>query len=158
MPAAKTAKSESLESIYDSLHELLSHYVPSLKIGARTVRAKRNFHLTVPQPLAIPGAYGGKPVDLDVASLILQKDYVGFYFMPVYMQPALKKNCLPRSSPPYRAKPASTSKSATPIFSEMSKMPSTKASISTNPGAGSPPNFVLLSVPCSASILPALFL
>jgi len=95
MPATKTAKSDSLDSIYDALHDIFSRYVPPLKIGGRKVLGKRDFHLTIPKAVVVPGAYGGKPVEIDVASLIRQKDYVGFYFMPVNMQPALKKKLAP---------------------------------------------------------------
>jgi len=95
MLAAKAAKSDSLDAIFDGLHDLLSRYSPPLKSSGGKVRAKRDFHLTIPKAASVPGAYGGKPVALDLASIILQKGYVGFYFMPVYIQPALKKNISP---------------------------------------------------------------
>jgi hypothetical protein len=95
MPATKTAKSDSLDAIFDSLLDLLSRYSPPLKSSGGKIRAKRNFHLAIPRAAAIPGVYGGKPVELDLASIILQKGYVGFYFMPVYIQPALKKAISP---------------------------------------------------------------
>jgi hypothetical protein len=95
MPATKTAKSDSLTAIFDGLQELLSRYSPPLKSSGGKVRAKRDFHLAIPKAASIPGAYGGKPVELDLASIILQKGYVGFYFMPVYIQPALKKAVSP---------------------------------------------------------------
>ena len=51
--------------------------------------------MTVPKPVAIPGAYGGKPTDLMMAAAILQKGYVGFYLMCVCMNPETKKKLSP---------------------------------------------------------------
>jgi len=47
----------------------------------------------VPKPVAIPGAYGGKPVDLQMAAVIL--GYVGFYLMCIYMNEGTKKKLSP---------------------------------------------------------------
>jgi len=58
--------------------------------GGRT-----SFQLTVPKPVVIPGAYGGKPVDLQMAAVILQKGYVGFYLMSIYMNDETKKKLSP---------------------------------------------------------------
>ena len=55
---------------------------------------KPSFQLMVPKPVAIPGAYGGKPVDLQMAAVILQKGYVGFYLMCIYMN-GPRRSCLP---------------------------------------------------------------
>lgn len=96
MPAtATTSKSASLETIYDSLHQLLSRYAPPCKAKSGAVRGKKDLHLTIPKAVVVPGAYQGKPVEVDLASLILQKDYVGFYFMPIYIEPALKNKLSP---------------------------------------------------------------
>ena len=45
--------------------------------------------------MIIPGAYGGKPVELQFAAAILQKGYVGFYLMCIYMDEAAKKRLSP---------------------------------------------------------------
>ena len=45
--------------------------------------------------MASPGAYGGKPVDLQMVAVILQKGYVGFYLMCIYMNDAAKKKRSP---------------------------------------------------------------
>lgn len=95
MPATTSTKAASLETAYDTLHQLLSRRSPPLKSKTGTVRGKRDFHLVIPNPMVVPGAYGGKPVEIDLASLILQKDYVGFYFMPIYIEPNLKKKLSP---------------------------------------------------------------
>jgi hypothetical protein len=95
MPATANSKAASLEAIYDSLHQLLSRYAPPCKAKAGAVRDKKDLHLTIAKAVVVPGAYGDKPVEIDLASLILQKDYVGFYFMPIYLEPALKKKLSP---------------------------------------------------------------
>jgi hypothetical protein len=59
------------------------------------VRDKKAFQLTVPKPVAIPGAYGGKPVDLQMAAAILQEGYVGSYLMCIYMNDDAKKKLSP---------------------------------------------------------------
>jgi len=95
MPATLTSKTASLETIYDGLHQLCSRYAPPCKAKGGTVRGKKDLHLTIPQAVVVPGAYGGKPVEVGLASLILQKGYVGFYFMPIYIEPALKNKLSP---------------------------------------------------------------
>ena len=101
--AAKTAKAPetapvndgSLKSIFEQLHKLLVRYAPPFKAGGGNIDGKMNFHLVVPKTVVVPGAYGGKPTEMSMASLILQKDFVGFYFMPIYLNPELKKNLAP---------------------------------------------------------------
>lgn len=96
MPAAApTSKAGSLEAIYDSLHQLFSRYAPPCKTKGGAVRGKKDLHLTIPQAVVLPGAYGGKPVEVNLASLILQKGYVGFYFVPIYIEPTLKSKLSP---------------------------------------------------------------
>jgi hypothetical protein len=95
MPAAASSKDASLEATYDSLHQLLSRYSPPLKTKSGTVRGKKDFHLVIPKAVVVPGAYEGKPVEVGLAAIILQKGYVGFYFMPIYVEPGLKKKLSP---------------------------------------------------------------
>jgi hypothetical protein len=85
----------SLESIFEELHKLLVPYAPPFKAGGGKIDGKMDFHLMVPNAVVIPRAYGGKPTEIAMASLILQKDFVGFYFMPIYLNPELKKNLPP---------------------------------------------------------------
>jgi len=92
-PAA--TKAHSLEAIYGELEKILLRHAPPCKRGALAVRDKRSLELVVPKPVAVPGAYGGKPVDLQLAALILQKDYVGFYLMCIYMNAEVKKKISP---------------------------------------------------------------
>ena len=91
MAVPASSKTASLEDIYERLHQLLSRYSPPLKTSGGAVRSKKDLHLSIPKAVAIPGVYGGKPTAISLASLILQKSYVGFYFMPIYIEPALKK-------------------------------------------------------------------
>ena len=95
MATLARAKAESLDEVYQSLHKLLSRYAPPFKTCGGEIRGKSDLHLKVPKAVAIPGAYGGKPVEIAMVSIILQKGYVGFYYMPVYMNPALKKKLSP---------------------------------------------------------------
>jgi len=87
--------SESLGSVYERLSELLSRHAPPFRFQDLGVRNKKSVQLVVPKPVAIPGAYGGKPVDLQFAAAILQKGYVGFYLMCIYMNEPVKKKISP---------------------------------------------------------------
>lgn len=86
---------KGLEEVFEGLRRMMEEYVPPFKGCDGEIRAKRDFHLKVPKAVAIPGAYGGTPVEVAVASVILQKGYVGFYYMPVYMQPEVRKKISP---------------------------------------------------------------
>jgi len=98
MATTTKAKGDAFELMFDKLQRLLRKHVPPFREGGDEqgmFRGKRNYHLVVPKPVAVPGAYGGKPTDLCMASLVVQKGYVGFYFMPVYMNPALQDKLSP---------------------------------------------------------------
>ena len=95
MPAPKNAKSGSLDPIYDTLEKLLSTLAPPLEAFSRRIPGKRDLSIRIPKPVSIPPAYGGKPVQIDLASIILQKGYVGFYFMPAYVDPSMRKKLAP---------------------------------------------------------------
>jgi len=86
----------SLENVFEQLHALLVPYVPPFKAGGgNNIDGKLDYHLMVPQTVVIQGSYGNKPTEVAMASLILQKDFVGFYFMPIYLNPELKKSIPP---------------------------------------------------------------
>jgi hypothetical protein len=91
MPTSKPSKTASLNALFDTLHKMLSRHAPPFKLKTGMVRDKRDLHLVSPKPVAIPGAYGGKPVDKAMASIIEQKGYVGFYFTTANADPALRK-------------------------------------------------------------------
>ena len=87
--------SESLESVYERLSKLLSRQAPPFRFQDLAVRDKKSVQLVVPKPVVVPGAYGGKPVDLQFAAAILQKGYVGFYLMCIYTNQEMKKKLSP---------------------------------------------------------------
>jgi hypothetical protein len=86
---------DSLEGVYERLSALLSRHAPPFRLQDLGVRNKKSVQLVVPKPVAIPGAYDGKPVDLQFAAAILQKGYVGFYLMCIYMNEPVKKTISP---------------------------------------------------------------
>ncbi len=102
MPTATKAKGkpktdgDSLESVYLEVEKLLMKHAPPFRTDVACMSGgKKSLQLTVPKPVAIPGAYGGKPVDLMMAAVILQKDFVGFYLMCIYMNDVVKKKLSP---------------------------------------------------------------
>jgi len=77
-----------LGRIFESLSELLAEYSPPL--SARTGRTpdKPSYELWSETPVEIEGR---RREELFFAGLIVQKGYVGFYFMPVYTDPEKAK-------------------------------------------------------------------
>src|SRR5215472_11362318 len=90
--------SDLLEDVYEQVKKLLEGYAPPFKLRDLGVRNKKSAQLVVPKPVVIPGAYGGKPVDLQMAAVILQKGYVGFYVTTIYMNERLRRNGFRRNS------------------------------------------------------------
>ena len=86
---------QPLEDVYSGVEQVLRRYVPPFKTGDLVVKGKASLQLVTPKQIAIPGAYGGKPVNQQFAAAILQKGYVGFYMMGVYSNPVLKKKLSP---------------------------------------------------------------
>jgi hypothetical protein len=90
------AVEDSLEGVYEELVKILQRHAPPFRSNVPCMAVgKRSFQLTVPKPVAIPGAYGGKPVDLQMAAAMLQQGYVGFFLMCMYMHGAAKKKLSP---------------------------------------------------------------
>jgi hypothetical protein len=85
----------SLKSVYLAVKAILARHAPPFKLCDVGVRNKLSAQLVVPTPVAIPGAYGGKPVNVQMAAVILQKGYVGFYLMCIYMDGKAKKEISP---------------------------------------------------------------
>jgi hypothetical protein len=92
----KAAREDSLADVYAEVEKLLTRHAPPFRtdVGYKT-GDKKAFQLTVPKPVAIPGAYGGKPTNVMMAAVILQKGYVGFYLMCIYMNEAVKTKLSP---------------------------------------------------------------
>src|ERR1700740_3250752 len=86
---------DSLEGGYERLSAMLSRCARPFRIQNLGVQNKKSVQIVVPKPVAIPGAYGGKPVDLQFAAAILQKGYVGFLLMLIYMNEGMKKRLSP---------------------------------------------------------------
>ena len=87
MPAkAVPAKTAPLADVYDRLQALLKSYAPPFTVGpGGKVGSKRHYDLVSTKDVVVAGR---KHSGLWFASLIEQKAYVGFYFMPVYMAPS----------------------------------------------------------------------
>jgi hypothetical protein len=94
-PRAAASPKADLGEVYGALAKILSLFSPPLRLVVTGTSAKPQTKLTVPAPVVVPGAYGGKPVDLEVAAVIAQKAFVGFYLMPLYMNPKLKSKIAP---------------------------------------------------------------
>ncbi len=91
MPATKTKRATNtvsrqrqpldLEGVAEEIEALLSKYAPPL-----TVRrdAKGGFHLYSEKEIEVEGR---KKKEMFFASMVPQKGYVGFYYMPIYTNP-----------------------------------------------------------------------
>ena len=77
------------------MEAILKKYIPPFRAGDLVVKGKESLQLVTPKLVVVPGAYGGRPVNWQFAAAILQKDYVGFYLMGDYSNPALKKKISP---------------------------------------------------------------
>ena len=94
MPAkaavAKIAKSD----IYDQLEALLKKYAPPFAVcPPGKVGKKRTYGLWSQKAAVIAGR---EYPALYFATVIEQKGYVGFYYMPVYMSPKMQAKVAPR--------------------------------------------------------------
>ena len=77
-----------LQTIFDTLKPLLQAYQPPLTAQVDTSTRYELWSVTPPaEPLVVEGR---KRSQVFFASLIIQKSYVGFYFMPVYVEDELK--------------------------------------------------------------------
>ncbi len=86
---------DSLESVYSEIEGILRLHAPPFLFKDLGVRNKKSAHITVPKPVVVPGSYGGKPVPVPLAAVILQKGYVGLYLMCVYGNNEAKKKLSP---------------------------------------------------------------
>jgi hypothetical protein len=81
LPAtASTARAE----VFDEVVSLLSKYSPPFEVRRD---ARNGYHLWSNKPVVIDGR---KHKELFFAGVIPQKNYVGFYYMPVYTDPERK--------------------------------------------------------------------
>jgi hypothetical protein len=70
-----------VDAIFDRLETSLRRYVPPFVARTGGVKGKRDCQLWSEKPVEIAGRKGD---EVYFAGLIVQKGYVGFYFMPVY--------------------------------------------------------------------------
>jgi hypothetical protein len=75
---------DELQAIFGAIKPLLWAYQPPL---VPKTDNERYFDLWSPKPIVIDGR---KKKEVFFAGLIIQKDYVGFYFMPIYAETDLK--------------------------------------------------------------------
>lgn len=76
--------------IYNTLKKALSAYSPPFIVReGKNVSGKDSYDLYAIGDFI---AYGRKRSEVFFASVIMQKAYVGFYFMPIYTEPEAMKN------------------------------------------------------------------
>ncbi|HEY6975114.1 MAG TPA: hypothetical protein VH396_02425 [Chitinophagaceae bacterium] len=85
----KSIDQPELVPVYEELKELL---LPYQKGRLKARRAGGQYHLISDKEVEVAGK---KRNDIYFASLLVQKGYVGFYYIPVYADPAIKKNLKP---------------------------------------------------------------
>ena len=77
----------ALDAIFDRLETSLRRYAPPLVVRSGGIAGKRDCQLWSEKAVEIEGR---KRDEVYFAGLIVQKGYVGFYFMPVYTHAAQK--------------------------------------------------------------------
>ena len=88
MPAKTAATTTPQSDVYDQLETLLKRYAPPFAVcPAGKVGTKRSYALWSPKETVIGGR---KYPGVNFVTVIEQKGYVGFYFMPIYMNPELQ--------------------------------------------------------------------
>ena len=75
---------EDIDAIFDRLRPLLAEHVPPFVEREGGVRGKRDYQLWSEKEVVIDGRPRS---EVYFAGLIVQKSYVGFYYMPVYAEP-----------------------------------------------------------------------
>lgn len=87
-------KNEQLRRDFLALKKIIKKYnngsleARSAIIGSKAAALKEGFHLYGKKSVSIAGR---KPQQTYIAGIILQKHFVGFYFMPIYSHPQLFK-------------------------------------------------------------------
>ena len=90
-PASKPSPPD-LNATFDDLKGILKRYAKPFLVKEGYVRGKRDYHLILKKQIVIDGR---KKNEIWFASIIQQKHNVGFYFMPVYCNPAIHKQVSP---------------------------------------------------------------
>jgi hypothetical protein len=84
---AATAKL-GLSDMYDELERVLLKFAQHFTVRSGRVQDKRDCHLVSVRDVVISER---KYSEVSFASVIQQKDYIGFYYMPVYTVPELRE-------------------------------------------------------------------
>ena len=92
MPASAAARAVPLETVFDQMQEILARHAKLFTELTGQVKNKRDYHLIIGRPMVIDGR---EKDGLYFASLIQQKDAVGFYFMPIYCCAEVKARLSP---------------------------------------------------------------
>lgn len=115
MAASKPSESLLLEDTFRDLQAILAPYSPPLQSVVGLVKNKRDYNLVTAKEAVIAGR---KRDNLYFASVIEQKGYVGFYFMPIYCCPALRKSIPPELLKLLEGKSCFHVKALTPALKE----------------------------------------
>jgi hypothetical protein len=92
MAISAPVSSAALAGVYDEIESILKRYSPPLAIREGTKKGKRDFHLVTTKEVRIAGRMKDS---LQFASLIEQQHFIGFYFMPIYLNPELHERLSP---------------------------------------------------------------
>ena len=76
---------DELNSIFEKLKKIMEQYSPpfSVKTPSQALKKKKSFELTSYKKVIIAGR---KKEEVYFAGIIIQKDYVGFYYMLAYVE------------------------------------------------------------------------
>jgi hypothetical protein len=74
---------EAKEAVFQQLADLVRETVPD---EMAIHEEPGQLHVRTPQPVTV----NGKEKEMDLLSVIIQKRHIGFYFMPVYINPEMK--------------------------------------------------------------------
>ena len=91
MPAREPKQSASLDQVFDELKTILARHARWFTEREGMVKNKRDYHLILQKPLVIGGR---QRKELWFASIIQQKDSVGFYFTPADVKSKLSPELL----------------------------------------------------------------
>ena len=79
---------QDLDGIFERLQPLLAEHAPPFVERSGGVAGKRDYQLWSEKDVVIDGRPRS---EVYFAGLIVQKHYVGFYYMPVYAEPERRK-------------------------------------------------------------------
>lgn len=92
-----------LDKIFDELKSIMERYSPpfSVKTPSKALKNKRSYELTSYKRVVIEGR---QKDEIYFAGIIIQKDYIGFYYMLAYAEPKVKDKLSPDFLPLLKGK------------------------------------------------------